>query len=105
MSNMSELENDFDKAAEAINAKIKEAADAVREASRLARAAGLDGLIFTQWDREDVYRDNKHAEEPLDDDALDEKVEELQSQYEKIKVSELEGALGSAGWNTSSSYC
>jgi hypothetical protein len=102
---MSELEQDFDKTVEQINAKLKEAAAAVREANELAAKAGLDGLIFTQFDRDDIRQSNRYADEPLDKYALEEKIEAEEQKYEAIKVRDLESALGSAGWSTSSSYC
>lgn len=44
---MSELDQEFEKTAEQINAKIKEAAEALKEAKRLASEAGLNGWIFS----------------------------------------------------------
>jgi hypothetical protein len=88
---MSDLEKDFDKIAEQINAKLKEAADALREATRLSVEAGLNGsLIFTQWTGQDLEEEEEG---------------DLEEKFEKIDVSDLEEALGYAGWTTSSSYC
>jgi hypothetical protein len=102
---MSDLEQDFNKVAEQINAKIAEAAKALKEANRLADEAGLEGLIFTQFTKEDIQRSNKYADEPLDDEQLDDKIADLEEKYELIKTALLENEMGNAGWNTSSSYC
>lgn len=102
---MSELNEDFQRVAEDINAKLGEAAEALKEAHRLANDAGLDGLIFTQFSKDDIRRCNQYAEPPLDKFELNEKIAQEEQKYELIDVSALEAALGNAGWSTSSSYC
>jgi hypothetical protein len=88
---MSDLDQDFDSLVAQINVKLKEAADAVNAAVELSEKAGLNGsLILTQWTCEDIE----------EDDAV-----VLVAKFEKIDVSDLESALGNAGWSTSSSYC
>jgi hypothetical protein len=89
--NMTELNEDFDQLVAQINVKLKEAAAAVEEAVKLSEKAGLNGsLILTQWTCEDLEEDEE---------------EDLEEKFEKIDVSDLESALGNAGWSTSSSYC
>lgn len=86
-NDMTELEEDF----ELINAHLKEAANAIKNASRLSKKIGLNGaLIFTQYFADDL-------EEDLE--------EEMEEKFDKIDVSLLESALEDAGWSTSSSYC
>lgn len=102
---MSELNEDFQKVVEQINAKLKEAAEALREANRLGSEAGLDGLIFTQFSKDDIRHSNRYAEPPLDKFQLEDKIAEEEAKYELIDTSDLEAAMGNAGWNTSSSYC
>ena len=102
---MSELDQDFEKTAEQINAKIKEAAEALRQANELATKAGLPSLIYTQFTRDDIQYQNDNADEPLKKRELEEKCDELEEKLELIDVSDLEDALSQAGWSTSSSYC
>jgi hypothetical protein len=104
---MSELDQEFDRVAEQINAKLKEAAAALREANRLASEAGLPGLIYTQWTDDDS--ENEMTEEELEDREndleWDGESSPLKIKMDKIDVSDIEGAIESAGWSTSSSYC
>ena len=44
---MSDLDNDFEETAKKINAKLKEAAEALREANRLSTEAGLRANIYS----------------------------------------------------------
>lgn len=97
---MSDLEKDFEETAAKINAKIKEAADALAEANRLADEAGLCGLIYTQWTRDNLEWDQK-----LRGEALDAKCEELEEKCGLIDVGPLEAEMANGGWSTSSSYC
>ena len=87
---MSDIVQDFETVAAQINAKLKEAAEALKEANRLKNEAGMPALIGTQWSAEDL---NKHEREVFND------------QLELIDVSSLENELCQAGWSTSSSYC
>jgi hypothetical protein len=102
---MSELDKDFDQVVSQINAKLKEAADAISEANRLSETVGLPALIYTQWLRDDAYMNNRRSDDPKDRDEIENELEELQAKLEKIDVHELESALGQGGWSTSSSYC
>jgi hypothetical protein len=102
---MSELDQEFEKTAEQINAKIKEAAEALKQANELATQAGLSTLIYSQFIRDNMEYDNRYAEPKLSRDEITEKCEELKSKLELIDVGPLEAELGDGGWNTSSSYC
>lgn len=111
---MSELDQDFESLAEQINAKLAEAAEKLREVNELRVQAGLQSLIFSQWERDDVYRRISREVEESDeasnpdfdvDEAIETKMEEYEAKYNAIDVSDLEEELGSAGWSTSSSYC
>jgi hypothetical protein len=95
---MSDLDNDFEETAKKINAKLKEAAEALREANRLSTEAGLVGLIYTQFTSDDL--EYNLGRKP----TVEQKVG-LQKKLEKIDVSELESELCDAGWSPSSSYC
>lgn len=98
---MTELDLDFEQVAAKINAKLKEAAEAIREANRLADQAKLPGLIFTQFMADDIM-DHTYGKEKESRKA---QVEELVAKFNFIKVRDLEIELGQAGWSTSSSYC
>jgi chaperonin cofactor prefoldin len=87
---MSDVEKDFSIVAEQINAKLKEAADALREANRLKDEANMPALIGAQWLAEELYGDEREA---------------FREKVELINVRALEAQLGQAGWSTSSSYC
>jgi hypothetical protein len=101
---MSDLDNDFEETAKKINAKLKEAAEALREANRLSDEEGLPGLIYTQFTRDDLGANNRRMD--ADKKAeLEKHLDEIEEKLEKIDVGELEAALGDAGWSTSSSYC
>ena len=89
---MGDVEQDFAAVAAQINAKLKEAAEALKEANRLKDEANLSTMIMAEWVREDHYDDK-------------EGLEELESRLELIDVSNLEDQLCQAGWSTSSSYC
>ena len=102
---MSDLDQDFDKIAEQINAKLKEAAEAINEANRLSETVNLPSLIFSQFLRDDLDYENRNSDNPKSKEELRAELDELQEKLEKIKVHPLEAALGNAGWSTSSSYC
>jgi len=106
---MSEIDKDFEKVAAQINAKIKEAAAALSEANRLADAAGLPSLIYTQWIGEDDSSLDDMSEEDRqrleEDEEWDGESTPLKMKIDMIDVSDLEGEIQSAGWSTSSSYC
>lgn len=106
---MSLLDKDFAKIAEQINAKIKEATDALREVNRLTEEAGLPSLIYTQYIQEydDTLDKLTEAELKLleEDEEWDGESTPLKMKLDMIDVSDLEGEIESAGWSTSSSYC
>ncbi len=105
---MSDLDKEFEVAAAEINAKIKEAATALREANDLAKKAGLPALIHTQWtdDNFDVDDlDDEELEKLEADPEWDGESSPLKMKMDKIDVSDLESAIAHGGWSTSSSYC
>lgn len=91
-----DLEKDFKEVSEKINAKLKEAAKAVSEASALSKEFGLKGsLIHTQFSGDfDLKIDEEYNKEGT-----------IEFLFHQIDTSDLELALDMAGWNTSSSYC
>lgn len=106
---MTILDENFKELAEQINAKVKEAAEALREANRLADEAGLNGLIYTQWTSEDDSSmeelTNEEREALENDDEWDGESSPLKMKTDMIDVSELESQIQMGGWSTSSSYC
>ena len=104
---MSKLEDEFKSAADAINAKIKEAAEALNEANRLAQEAGLNSLIYGNWQRDDD--DYEYSEEELEelenDEDWDGDATPTERKINMLDTSALESAMENAGWSTSSSYC
>lgn len=107
---MSELDKDFEQHLEQLNAKLAEAAKAMKEVNDLREKAGLESLIFSAWMREEAYtnirrRIEEEENRRPDSDEIYEKIEELQATYEQIDTSALERELNRAGWSTSSSYC
>lgn len=87
---MSDIDQEFESVVNQINAKLAEAAAAVNEANRLATEAGIPSLIDSQYVRDSLGDDEQDVFEAV---------------IEYIDVGALEGALDSAGWSTSSSYC
>jgi hypothetical protein len=111
---MSDLDKDFQRLAIKINAKLKLAADSLREANELRAEAGLPSLIITQWERDALYSQFANEAEASEesnnpdfdeDEFIELKMEEYESKFDAIDVSDLEEELGRAGWSTSSSYC
>jgi hypothetical protein len=106
---MSELDKDWEEIAAKINFSIKKAAEAFAEVNKLAAEAGLPGLIYTQWIRENLEYDQRSASrtggKPLTKEEINQKCEELQEKFELIDVGPLESAIEDGGWSTSSSYC
>lgn len=104
---MAKLEKEFEETAKQINAKAKEAADALNEANRLAREAGLPSLIYGMFQREDDYYE--YSEEELEeletDEEWDGEATPMERKIKMLDLSDLEGAMEEAGWSTSSSYC
>lgn len=104
---MSDLDEDFDQVAGRINAKLREAATALKEANRLADEAGLPGLIYTQWTDDDSENEmtDEEREARENDPEWDGESSPLKMKMDKIDVDALESAICHAGWSTSSSYC
>ena len=108
---MSDLDRQFEEVIEQLNAKLKDATIALKEANALKKKAGLQSLIYTADNREKAY--NKHykllKKLIADDDDLEEAIEEACEQeranYNRIQTEELEREMCAAGWRTSSSYC
>ena len=98
---MSKLESDFSKVAKNINEKIKEAAKAIEAANKLAKKAGLYGLINAHRTEYDLRRNNPG----ISPKELDELLNKQAEKCELIDVDALEYELDQAGWSTSSSYC
>lgn len=102
---MSELDQDFEKVAEQINAKIKEAAEALKQANELASKAGLSTLFYSQFTKDNIEYDNRYAEPRLSKEEINEKCQALEEKLGLIDVGPLEAEMGDGGWSTSSSYC
>lgn len=106
---MSAFEKEFKETADKINAKLKEAAEALREANRMASEAGLPGLIYTQWTSDDDSSledmDDAARERLEEDEEWDGESSPLKMKMDLIDVSDIEGEIQEAGWSTSSSYC
>lgn len=108
--NMTDINQDFKQVAEQINAKLKEAADALKEANKLAKESGVGGLICTQFTREDLWRDTRKelrqaGKEPDDDEEIEKLVEQKTAIFDLFKVGELEREMSRGGWSPSASYC
>lgn len=86
----SDVNQDFAELATQINAKLKEAAVALKEANRLKDEAKMPALIGTQWAAEEMDREERDI---------------FNDQLDLINVRDLEIELSNAGWSTSSSYC
>lgn len=86
---MTDIETDYEELAAQINAKIKEAAAAMKEANKLAKAAGINSLTY------DEYGDSS-------DDVSEEALEEFR---DNINIYPLFNELDQAGWRTSSIGC
>lgn len=105
---MSKLDQDFIKTAEQINAKVAEATLALREANRLAEEAGLPALFYTQYiaEGDDLDSLDEATLQRLEaDDEWDGESTPLKIKMDMIDISDLEGQIENAGWQTSSSYC
>ena len=96
---MSDLDKDFEETIVKVNEKLKEAAEALKEATKLAKKVGYkNGLILSQWSQEAEGFDWRKPD-------ADEWHDKLEKKYALIKVHALEAAMGGAGWSASSSYC
>lgn len=96
-------DENFDAAIVKVNAKLKEAAEALAEAARLGKEAGLPALIPAMWISEDFFCSKVNR--GRDRDELDTEWEAITEKFDKVDVSAFESALGSAGWSASASYC
>jgi len=94
-----DIEKDFESVSAQINLKLKEAAEAIREASRLSKEFGLKGALIVSPSTHDLDFDLSIDEEEYDPEGL------LETLFDMIDVQDLEEALNYAGWSTSSSYC
>lgn len=83
---MSEIDKDFDKVAEAINAKLVEAAKLLREANKMGKDAGMEYLAGSYYLLEDLPKNQVDMMEEID--------------YRPVL-----GALDEAGWSVSSMKC
>lgn len=99
---MSKINDEFKETALKINAKLAEAAAALREANRLGEDAGLYGLIHTQDSYPPLF--SKILSEEIDEEEEDE-YDVIEDIYNLIDTSPIEKAMRSGGWSTSSSYC
>lgn len=106
---MSILDKDFEKVAEQINIKVKEATTALREANRLASEAGLPVLVYNMYiGDKDTSLSNLTFDELAkleEDEEWDGESSPLKMKIDMIDANELEGEIEIAGWSTSSSYC
>lgn len=87
---MSDLEKEFKKVSEKINAKLAEAAKAINEAVALAADVGVKGFVVDEF-----------SEDDLDEDEY-EKLGELSS---LVNDRPLIMAMSDAGWRMSSIGC
>lgn len=88
--NMTDIAKDFDELAKQINAKINEAADALKAANKLAHEAGMPTLHMGPY-AGDYYSKNQRNE-----------IAEL---ADRISFDNLMNELEEAGWSTSSMDC
>lgn len=111
---MSILDKEFDAEVLAqLNEKLAEAAKVMKEVNELRSKLGIDSLILTSWERDNLYselqgklnEDENISSDQEYNDILDDKMAEYEAFYDRIKTGALEGQLNSAGWSTSSSYC
>ena len=89
MSN--EYEQDYDKLAQAINDKVKAAAEALKEANALAKQAGFDRYVYR-------YDDLEYMEDQ-------EMAAKLSAIHNKITFWPVLDEMDNAGWRTSSLHC
>jgi hypothetical protein len=85
-----ELEVDYQSLANQINAKIQEAAEAMKAANALAKAAGFKAITIDQY-----------SDEEMDEEEL----EKTESLGDLVDIYPLFNELDEAGWRTSSIGC
>lgn len=93
----------FEAAVVKVNAKLNEAAEALAEATKIAKEAGLPALIPAVWLSEDHFCSKVNRSR--DRDVVDAEWEAIVEKFDKLDVSAFESALGNAGWSASASYC
>jgi hypothetical protein len=96
---MSQLETDFDKVAQQINAKIQEATKVLQELNVLKDQAGLPSLINGAYLQDHFSYKAASKKKGLD------QYQDFLAKLELLNVRELETQIDYAGWSTSSSYC
>jgi hypothetical protein len=84
-----ELEVDYQSLADQINAKIQEAAEAMKAANALAKEAGIKAMAIG----------------PYDDDMDEEESEKVEVLSDLVDIYPLFRELDEAGWRTSSIGC
>jgi hypothetical protein len=84
---MTDMETDYTELCEKINAKILEAAAAMKAANKLAKDAGVSSLTYDEYN--DEYNDEEVPEKIL----------------EGVNIYPLFNELDKAGWRTSSIGC
>lgn len=84
------LDEEFKEVAAKINAKLAEAAAALREANVLKDRVGLDMLFQGAYSTDGMSRA---------------KADKFLAMVKEIDVEDLEAQISDAGWSTSSSYC
>jgi hypothetical protein len=113
---MSDIENDFDKVIEQINAQIVEAAKAMTKANELASKAGLKSIASSSSDGDyDHFMFTKYGNSYYDPETKpwsEEQQKEAAKAWEdhinlvsQIEFGPLFNELVTAGWSTSSMFC
>jgi hypothetical protein len=85
----SQIEKDFDEVKDAVNAKLKEAATAIRDAQKIAKTKGLS--LMRDGGESHDYRATASIGDTED--------------LECLEFDQIENAMDHAGWQTSSWYC
>jgi uncharacterized protein (UPF0210 family) len=93
MSEKSQIEKDFEEVVDQVNEKLREAAQAVREAQKIAETKGFSVMTL----RESDYRPSRYVNINSDDDYYDLDL--------AFASRELEQAMAVAGWRPSSWNC
>ena len=90
MSNKSQMEKDFEEVVEQVNEKLREAANAVREAQKIAETKGFSVMTMD----ENEYRPSRFVDINSGDEY-----------HLAFDSRELERAMDAAGWRPSSWSC
>lgn len=83
---MSDIENEFDGAVAQINDKIKQAAEALKEANEIGKKAGIEYLGASYYTMEDLSKEDLKKMRDIDFEPLLDQLDE-------------------AGWHSSSLKC